>query len=255
MRISDRERTIYRDQGFVGLDWRLEPAVVRQMRTALEDWARQSAPPGPHGILKNNLWREAPWVADLIHAGELAAVACELLSETRVVLFQDNLVWKSPGATRIEWHQDYSYWPLDAPTGVTFWIALDDADVDNGCLHYIPGTHHLGECQPAAFVLGAAQPGCQGLPPLDWRKREREAVARPVVAGEAVAHHPLVWHMSPPNESNRPRRALTLTWISAAVRWDPDHAPHPFNYRLDPRAGSRVEGELFPQFVFGDGGA
>ena len=128
------------------------------------------------------------------------------------------------------------------------WIALDDADVDNGCLHYIPGTHHLGECRPADFIVGTRQPTRTGLPPLEWRARQHLAVAASVAAGELLAHHPLVWHMSPTNVSLRPRRALTLSWILPQVRWDPGHAPHPYNHQLDPAKGARVEGELFPRF-------
>lgn len=32
--------------------------------------------------------------------------------------------------------------PLDATLGV--WIALDDAGVENGCMHMIPGAHREG---------------------------------------------------------------------------------------------------------------
>ena len=40
------------------------------------------------------------------------------------------------------WHQDYSYWTRTKPIAhLTCWIALDDASEENGCLHYIPGSH------------------------------------------------------------------------------------------------------------------
>src|SRR2546423_1120669 len=42
----------------------------------------------------------------------------------------------------VAWHQDYSYWTRTRPMAhLTCWIGLDDATRDNGCLHYVPGSH------------------------------------------------------------------------------------------------------------------
>lgn len=248
MRATDADRTAYERDGYAVLEESLDATVVHQLRTAFEAWPGREAATGPYGILKNNVRREVPYVAQLIGDGALGAIACELLGSPEVALFQDNLVWKPPGGARIEWHQDYSYWPLDRPAGVTLWIAVDDAYAENGCMHYIPGTHLMGERQPADFIAGAGQPQRTDLPPLSWRDREQEAVAATVVSGRIVAHHPLVWHMSPANTAPRARRALTLTWILPNVRWDPSHAPHPYLYTLHPAPGDRVVGEVFPRF-------
>src|SRR5690606_19353133 len=119
-----------------------------------------------------------------------------------VILFQDVVVWKPPETSvPLAWHQDYSYWPLSAPAGLTAWLALDDAEPENGCLHYLPGTHLEGERQPADFVVGAGQPRREDLPPLDWERREHQAIAARVRAGDLLVHAPLVWHMSPANHS------------------------------------------------------
>lgn len=247
--IGAHDRVRYHEQGFAVLERRLDEVTRSRLLDAVTTWATRADPPSPYGILKHNLWREQETVAQLLGDGWLAALAGGLLEVPEVVLFQDNLVWKPPGAGRIEWHQDYSYWPLDRPAGVTLWIALDDADAANGCLHYLPGTHRLGERQAADFIAGAGQPRRGTLPPLDWAAREHDAVAAVAAAGQILAHHPLVWHMSPPNVSVGPRRALTLTWITPAVRWAPDHAPHPYTHALVPTPGEPVRGELFPRFA------
>lgn len=235
------------EQGYTELGTLLDASTVADLCAELGE--RDDLQGGDYGILHNNAWQWHEGFARLVHDGRLAKLARDLLCVPEVILFQDNLVWKTPGTIgRLEWHQDYSYWPLSAPHGVTFWIALDDADPENGCMHFLPATHLLGERQPADFVRGAGQPPIPGLPPLDWERREHQAVAAPVRAGQALAHHPLVWHMSPANLSTRHRRAWTLTWIAGTVRWDIEHAPHPFNYQLNPKRGSRVEGECFPAF-------
>jgi len=45
-------------------------------------------------------------------------------------------------AGAVPWHQDKSYWP-DANSNpvITVWIAIVDADEENGCLHICPRTH------------------------------------------------------------------------------------------------------------------
>lgn len=234
------------ERGFVSLGVVLEPAQVAALNEELDG---RALPTCEYGVLANQAWRWHRGFEALIRAGELARWARALLGTPEVVLFQDNLVWKPPGTrTPLEWHQDFSYWPLAAPAGLTFWLALDDADPENGCLHYLPGTHLEGERQPADFVRGVGQPAIPGLPPLDWERRQHQAVAAPARAGELWVHHPLTWHMSPLNCSSRQRRAWSLTWIAGDLRWDPGHAPHPFNYELGPRRGEAVQGSAFPRF-------
>ena len=41
----------------------------------------------------------------------------------------------------VDWHQDATYLRTDPPSVTGFWIALDDADRDNGCLMALPGAH------------------------------------------------------------------------------------------------------------------
>jgi ectoine hydroxylase-related dioxygenase (phytanoyl-CoA dioxygenase family) len=44
----------------------------------------------------------------------------------------------------IPWHQDASYWPLTPARSATAWLAIDDVDIENAAMQFIPGTHKLG---------------------------------------------------------------------------------------------------------------
>ena len=60
-----------------------------------------------------------------------------------VRFWHDQLFCKPPrhGGV-VAWHQDYSYWTRTLPMAhLTCFIALDDTDLENGCLHHVPGTH------------------------------------------------------------------------------------------------------------------
>ena len=75
----------------------------------------------------------------------------------------DMLISKEPGNTNeTPWHQDFAYSQMPfRPAGtpilserLQFWVALDDVDERNGCMHFIPGAH-LGVLQEHRVVSGA----------------------------------------------------------------------------------------------------
>lgn len=234
----------YARDGFVRLPGGFSAAEA--VRSAFFAFVGEQPETNAYGVLRNDVWRKVPALRDAVP--EAARLALALLDVDALVLFQDNIIYKPPGTRdRVEWHQDYAYWPLDRPAGVTLWIALADADVDNGCVHFLSGSHHQGERRATDFVQGTEQPGAPDLPPLDAPADEVAAPLR-LKQGEVGAHHPLTWHFSPGNPSVRPRPAWSLTFVTPDVRWDPSHAPHPHNWALGPRRGEGLDPTVFPRF-------
>jgi ectoine hydroxylase-related dioxygenase (phytanoyl-CoA dioxygenase family) len=92
-------------------------------------------------------------------------------------------------------------------------VTLDDADASNGCFRLIPGSHRRGML-----------PGRQGegvLGPLFTHPDhfdEQGAVAAEAPAGSLVFFSPHSVHGSLPNHSDRPRRALVLTYQPPDLR-------------------------------------
>lgn len=39
---------------------------------------------------------------------------------------------------QVGWHQDLYFWNLQPARVLTVWIALDDATIENGCMHFVP---------------------------------------------------------------------------------------------------------------------
>ncbi|MCO5171299.1 MAG: phytanoyl-CoA dioxygenase family protein [Planctomycetes bacterium] len=233
-------------RGFVRLGPLLAGADLEAVRAAA-DRTLARAPQGPHGAIRHDAWRREPALEAAV--ARVAAWARALLGVPAVRLFQDHVICKPPGTPgEVAWHQDYGYWPLASPRGLTVWVALDDADEANGCLRYAPGSHHLGERRPADFVAGAHQPDRPDLPPLDPREAPAPPEAALARAGEALAHDPLVWHTSGPNASTRVRRAWSISLVLPDARWDPGHAPHPYVASLRPTPGAPLDPSQFPVF-------
>jgi len=102
-------------------------------------------------------------------------------------------------------HQDATFNAVDARC-VIVWIAIQDADVENGCMWFIPGSHKRGvvECDTSHYVLDPLQYG---------REIPCEAPA-----GHGVFMSDLLMHSSPANRSaNRYRPAFTASYAPAAL--------------------------------------
>ena len=117
----------------------------------------------------------------------------------------------------IPWHQDSHYYNerhrgrFEANTEhmrvVTTWVPLVDADLDNGCLWVIPGSHRWG------FLSGARSETGHVLIPEDVERRGTPTPL-PMKAGDVVFLTNLTLHASKVNSTDR-------------VRWSHDFRYHP----------------------------
>ena len=122
----------------------------------------------------------------------------------KVVLKDSKTTLPSP------WHQDWFYWEGAAKLSV--WVALDDADMTNGCLKVIPGTHkqHFKKTVVHGEGFGNRIP--------DEDVADLEHVACEVQQGDAIFFHDLLVHGSYPNTVGADRWSLIATYRSGAER-------------------------------------
>jgi hypothetical protein len=153
----------------------------------------------------------------LVDDVRIVAPVRELVGSARVALFTDKLNLKRPReGSRFQWHQDSPYWAhfcahLDRLPNVM--VTLDDADDGNGCFRLIPGSHRRG------LLPGREGEGVLG--PLFTHPAhfdEATAVSAVAPAGSLVFFSPHTVHGSQPNRSDRPRRALVLTYQPGGLR-------------------------------------
>lgn len=113
-------------------------------------------------------------------------------------------------------HQDGYYFMLEPMNAMTFWIAIDRADAENGCIHYVPGSHLEG-MRPHALsnVLGFSQ----GIVDFDEIDRAIEKKV-PVAPGDVIAHHCMTIHRTDANPSDRQRRALGCVYFAKSAKVD-----------------------------------
>ena len=152
------------------------------------------------------------------HGPELAALAAELgLAQPQ--LRQSMLIFKQPRiGGEVGWHQDASFFVTDPVTVTTFWFALEDATLDNGCLWVQPGGQHAPLRERYVCVDGSLQ-----MQPLDATPWPDAGTARPVpvAAGTLVVFGGLLPHCSAANRSPVSRLAYTLHVTDARAVYSP----------------------------------
>jgi ectoine hydroxylase-related dioxygenase (phytanoyl-CoA dioxygenase family) len=142
----------------------------------------------------------------------------------------------------VAWHQDYSYWTRTLPMAhLMCWIGLDDATRDNGCLHYVSGSHRW-ELLPITG-LAADMEAIQGVLTPEQRVQFKP-VAIELKKGEAAFHHPLMVHGSYENRTDRPRRATVLNVFRDGVISNTNTPLLKGVPVID--KGQKVEGQFFP---------
>jgi len=164
----------------------------------------------PNKILFHALgaWRIKPSFHDILWAPGFLIPASQLLGGA-VRFWHDQLFCKpARHGGVVAWHQDYSYWTRTQPMQhLTCWIALDDANEENGCLHYIPQSHEW-DLLPITGLAGDMESIKSVLKPWQYDKFTPTPV--PLKKGHATFHHPLTIHGSFENRSAFPRRAVVL---------------------------------------------
>ncbi len=136
------------------------------------------------------------------------------------LLLQSMYLFKQPYiGGEVGWHQDATYLYTEPSTVTGFWIALDDADRDNGCLMALPGAHR-GPLRQRFHRRGDALV-TDAVDESPWP--EIEPMALEARRGTLVVLHGLLPHASAPNRSARPRHAYSLHVIDGRAHYLPDN--------------------------------
>jgi len=131
---------------------------------------------------------------------------------------QSMAIFKQPGiGGEVGCHQDATFLYTEPLSVTGFWIALEDATLDNSCLWVMPGGH----LDPLRRRFQRKVGGGTEFTTLDARPLPRpgELSALPVAAGTLVVLHGLLPHFSGANRSPRRRLAYALHCIEAAAEY------------------------------------
>ncbi len=168
-----------------------------------------------NGYSINQYQQVCAGVHDLVTHPAFVDYAVDILGP-QLVLWSCHVFCKLPGdGMEVPLHQDANYWPFTPTRSVTVWLAIDDVDDANSAMHFVPGSHLLGDLDHDELEL-------DGSVVLNRRVKGHDEFADTFVnelaAGEVSLHTDLMLHGSRSNTSDRRRCGVALRYIGADVR-------------------------------------
>ena len=117
-----------------------------------------------------------------------------------VRLYWDQAVYKKPEPEReFPWHQDNGYTYIEPQAYLTCWVALTDADEENGCPWVVPGAHRDGTLLHEQTDLG-----------FRCIEKAREAEPLALRAGSIAVFSSLTPHRTGPNKTQDVRKSYIV---------------------------------------------
>ena len=266
--LSDADVARFHDDGFVVVERivapeaaaraaaRFEPLFRGDFETGLypDEWNWREGRDAPDLTRQIcNAWKSDRAIAGVVLAPEIGGACARLAGWQGARLYQDNVLWKPPGARPLGFHQDNSYLDFVVPGEmVTCWIALDETSARGGTIEYVRGSHRWGHSAPVGRFHAPDDPTKELRAAAADAGIEPALVPVEVPAGGGAFHHGWTWHGSRVNESDRPRRALVAHCISSAARFHPTNVGYIYG-RYKRFGDTEMDESFFPVLWRADG--
>jgi phytanoyl-CoA hydroxylase len=239
--MTDEQADALRERMFAVIEGRAaaQPEAVRNMLGRQDNVVIQIV----------NIWE----ADDLFYEHLFNTTMCEMVADAigtdTLRVWHDQVQYKpSKVGGPTDWHQDHPYWPIIQPADlVSAWVALEDADVENGCMWMVPGSHKWGPHKGG--TLGTNKTDFTPTPDLSLLPADIDTtpVPMPVKKGHAGLHHCLTWHGSPPNRSDRGRPAIAVHYMPGYTRYEKDAGrTHLVEHNVEVAPGEILQGKHFP---------
>lgn len=151
---------------------------------------------------------------------ELAEAARRLGFEDPGII-QSMYIFKPPRiGGEVVCHQDSTYIYTEPESCIGFWFALEDATLENGCMHFIPGGHK-NPLKKRNYRVAENELTTEVLDLSPWP--EEQKLPAEAEAGTLVIFDGRAPHLSGPNKSSNSRHAYTLHVIDQACHYPADN--------------------------------
>ncbi|NKB68388.1 MAG: hypothetical protein GKR89_15100 [Candidatus Latescibacteria bacterium] len=230
--LTDAQIAHFHERGYISLGPLLEADLVEELRAEYDRLFAQAREDGGYRNLSLGdtddvaAKREAPeQMLQIMQMCERSLVFRQLLYHGAILdrvqdligpniqLFHDQALYKpAHHGGPVFWHQDNAYWKCAPANLVSCWITLDDVDVANGAMHLMPGSHLIARPDHERSNSTSSL--------LDYGDKvdEADAVAIELPAGGALLHHCQTLHYTPPNHTERQRRAFVIHCMTPGTR-------------------------------------
>ena len=215
-RLTSEEKRQFHEWGYVKNIPVFDEGAVPTLQSRFQELA--ALLPQDVDINRVNMWHKANrWVYDVARTRVILDYVEDLIGPNFFQWGGQFFVKYPEDGSIVPWHQDGQYWPLSPVKTVTVWLAIYDADGENGAMQVVRGSHRGGELShhvvdDSRYVLNQE---------LDSEVIDEEnIVTLDLKAGEISLHDEGLAHGSGANESDRIRAGLAMRFSPTEVKCD-----------------------------------
>lgn len=225
LQLTRKQIEFFNDRGYLTLDGLTDREETQKIRATIERLFRERAGEneGAYGDLiigeAHPAEESSPQILNPVnYAPQLHKTRCfqNAFSVARQILgdearfFLDLSIFKKPMiGVATPWHQDEAYRdPRFEYKELSIWVALQDVNVESGCMQFIPGSHKGPILEHRSMNDDSTSQALQCNGAFD----DSAVVACPLPAGGCTIHHPATLHHAGPNISEVPRYAYIMVF-------------------------------------------
>lgn len=213
--LSNAAVDAYRRDGYYFPVPVLTPAEVSHYRGCLEEHEAKTGAP-----LQGNLRHKAhllfTWVDELVHHPKIVDAVEDVLGPNLLCWTTNFFIKEAKSPGFVSWHQDAFYWGLSKDDVITAWVALSPANLESGCMKFLPGSQTQEHLQHVdTFHKDNLLSRGQEIAVKVDGERTVDCILQP---GEMSLHHVKLVHGSEPNRSDDRRIGLAIRYIPTDLR-------------------------------------
>ena len=207
-KLTPQQYKQYQDKGFVAPLDALTKDEAEEIKSEIE-FIEKKWPKELEGLGRNYIHLISPVFDKVVHNSKILD-AVESIIGKNILACGTTLFIKNPGEKGfVSFHQDAKYIGLEPHNWVTAWIAVTDANEENGCMRMWSGTHNndlKNHIEKFDYNEGNLLTRGQTVESVPLEKTE------PVIlnAGQMSLHHPRIVHGSGVNISKERRIGFVI---------------------------------------------
>jgi len=204
--LTSKQLKDYEDHGFVSPIDVLTPDEANEIKEEIEK-IEKKWPDELDGLGRNYVHMISPVFDKVCHNSKILD-AVESIIGKDILVGGTTLFIKDPDNKGfVSWHQDAKYIGFEPHNWVTAWLAVTDANEENGCMRMWAGTHkekireHKDTFNESNLLTRGQT--VQNVP-------LEKTIPNELKAGQLSLHHPMIVHGSTPNRSKSRRIGFVI---------------------------------------------
>lgn len=211
--LNNQQVSAYKKEGYL---FPLDILSAEELTYYKSKWAQlKAALPIDRTVVRGpDMFLNFRWAYDLATHPKILDAISSVLGPDLIISGGLILAKPADGNTFVSWHQDAHYAThLNGSEALTYWLALSNSNIQNGCMRVIPGTQNTNyehkEVYDENNMLSLGQT-VEGI-------NSEEAIDLELTPGQASLHHFNILHSSNFNTSDSIRTGFIVRYCTPEI--------------------------------------